>query len=451
LIRYISCAVGRPTLIDEDDCDVRLPCNEAIWNYDHPFSKSLIEEYFKELHVKRDSRITLTNNGLCACFVSVSALLGRISQFINRSKPSNSPPPWSPQSQFSILAKELDMWYSSILPHYAYSRERLQKLVANGTGVVFATIHLLYYAAVITLNRQIVLSLQNNEGLERNDEFMYASEERCRESAKIIVSISSDILQHGRQCLCPFTVYPIFLSSLVNIGDLNNSDNTIAKEAKGNVELVEKYLTTMGPYWAMANKFLCMINELRKNREEQSEEQQKNAYNHTERRNSEQMSEGTDAGILELWNRTNSGTTSTLDDISSIILPEEFASPRWYEPSISSDSWTNLLRSPGPLTPKALSRYIKRDKNSNGENSTENDYFSQDTLYDNYPPPAFEYSLLDMSALNASNYDWATGQINRSLNKHWSTMNGNNITSMNEEPSTNDTNAPTNNTSNTAS
>jgi len=450
LDRYSSCAVGRPTLIDEDDCDVRLPCNEAIWNYDHPFSKSLIEEYFKEVHVKQDSRITLTNNGLCACFVSVTALLGRVSQFINRSKPSNSPPPWNPQSQFSILANETDMWYNSILPHYAYNKERLQKLVANGTGVIFATFHLLYYATVITLHKQIVAALQNNENLESNDEFMYASEERCRSASKIVVSISSDILQHGRQCLCPFTVYPIFLSTTILINDLYSSDNTIANEAKRDLERVEKYLTTMGPYWGMANKFLFMINEMRKAREEQNEEP-KDVFNNTERRNSEQMSEGTDAGLLAFWNRTDSGTTN-MDDISSIILPEEFVSPRWlgnsYDPSMSSDSWTNILRSSGPMTPRALSRYMKKEKNPNGENSTENDYFSQEALTYNFPPPVFEYSLLDMSALNSNNFDWAAGTLNRP-HKHWSTINGNN---MNEESSTNDTNnTTTNNTSNTAS
>src|ERR1044072_8680152 len=37
LDRFSACALGRPTLIDEDDCDVRLPCSELTWNQEDPF------------------------------------------------------------------------------------------------------------------------------------------------------------------------------------------------------------------------------------------------------------------------------------------------------------------------------------------------------------------------------------------------------------------------------
>ncbi|CAG8645862.1 9755_t:CDS:2 [Rhizophagus irregularis] len=393
--------LDRPTLIDEDDCDVRLPCNEAIWNYDHPFSKSLIEGYFNEVHVKRDSRINLTNNGLCACFISVAALLGRVTQFVNRSKPANSLPPWDPQSQFSILANELDMWYNSLSPHYTYSKERLQKLMTNGTGVIFSSLHLLFNATVIVLNRPNIAILQNNEVGEPHLEFMRASAERCSAAAKVVVAIASDILQNGCQCFSPYTVYPIFVSTTILINDTYSSKISVAEEAKMNLSTVEKYLTTMGPYWAM--------------------------------------------GLLAYWNRTNNaaatGTNNNnnLGDISSIILPEEFASPRWLgsinEPSVPNDTFSSFLRSTGPFTPRTLSRILKTKP---GENSTDNDYFTQDTAvaFNNFPPPVYEgYPMIDLPLLQ--NFDWNMSErdfiLNRPL-KHWSSING----STNDD-STNDT------------
>jgi hypothetical protein len=449
IIRYSACALGRPTLIDEDDCDVRLPCNEAIWNYDHPFSKSLIEGYFSEAHVKRDSRINLTNNGLCACFISVAALLGRVTQFVNRSKPTNSLPPWDPQSQFSILANELDMWYNSLSPHYDYSKERLQKLMANGTGVIFSSLHLLYNATVIVLNRPNIAILQNNEVVEPHVDFMRASAERCSSAAKVVVSIASDILQNGCQCFSPYTVYPIFVSTTILINDTYSSKISVSEEAKRNLSTVEKYLTTMGPYWAMGNKFLCMINEMRKMRAEQ-EEKSNNVFNNL---NSEQMNNdvtlSTDAGLLAYWNRTNNtaatDTSNNFGDISSIILPEEFVSPRWLgsvnEPSVPNDSFSSFLRSTGPFTPRTLSRILKTKP---GENSTENDYFSHDTVaYSNFPPPVYDgYPMIDLPLLQ--NFDWNMSERDFMLNrpvKHWSSING-----TTNDDSTNDTRSMTTST-----
>src|ERR1043165_1807379 len=90
LDRFAACALGRPTLIDEDDCDVRLPCHEEIWDLEHPFESPSICEYFKDDQFKHDARLTLTNNGMSACLVSVTALLGRVCQHVNRSKPYNA-------------------------------------------------------------------------------------------------------------------------------------------------------------------------------------------------------------------------------------------------------------------------------------------------------------------------------------------------------------------------
>lgn len=440
LDRSSACAVGRPTLIDEDDCDVRFPCNEAIWNYDHPYSKVLIEEYYNKAHVKQESRMTLTNNGLFACLVCVKALLGRVSQFVNRSRPSNSLHLWEPHSQFAILSNEINLWYNSLSPHYTYTKERLQKLMTNGTGAMFATIHLIYYSVIIILNRPNTAPLPNYEGIEESHrEFIRKSAERCSVAAKAVSSISADILAHGVPYLCVFTLYPLYVTSTVLVNDICSSNSSIAEEAKKNLEIIKEYLLAADPYWAMAGKLLRMIAEMRKDLEEKLNI----VNNSTEQRNSEQLRNemymGTDAGFLSFWNRTSAVDTN---DISSIMLPERLLSSHWFDDLSINDTWSNLLRSSDPFSPRAISRFIKKDKNSNGESSTDDNYFNQEMANYNYPPPMFNgYPMMDPTTANQNAYELNMGKyssINRPL-KHWRTVNGNNITSVTEKSTISDT------------
>lgn len=425
LDRLAACALGRPTLIDEDDCDVRLPCNETIWSLEHPFESPLIDEIFKEDHIKHGTRLSLTNIGMGACLVSVTALLGRVCQHVNRSKPYNALPPWDPNSKFAELENELDTWYKSLTPHYTYTRERMQQLMADGTGTTFTLVHLLYYSAIVVLNRPNIVSLQNNEVMDCHINFMQASAKRCCAAAKVISSIAEDIVHYG--CfICSFSLYPVFVTTTIHLNNIYSEDINIAEDAKKNLAINEQFIKLMEPYWAIASKLLFIVKEMRKVLDEQ--------YNKENNSEQGEVSIDADAGFKSYLNRANNNnslvgsttsTTSTtnLDNVSSIIVPEQLLSPRWYnDATVMGDSWTSFLRSPGPFSPSLLRLMKKENDNSNQDNSY--DYFSQDLtaysapntlVYDGYP-------MVDMSL------DWSTtGRVfplNRPI-KHWSDINGN--------------------------
>jgi hypothetical protein len=438
LDRFAACALGRPTLIDEEDCDLRLPCHEEIWNLEHPFESPLIGEYFKDDQIKHDARLTLTNNGMSACLLSVTALLGRVCQHVNRSKPYNALPPWDPNSQFIALGTELDMWYRSLTPHYTYKRERMHQLMADGVGTAFALVHLLYCSAIVALNRPNIDLLQNNQVDEHHIEFMRASAERCSDAAQLISTIAEDVNQYGCHYMCPFSLYPIFVTTQIHIHNTYHSDIRIAEKATKNLLINEELLKSMGPYWAMASRLLHIVVDLRKNQanNQRTRDVSLNKGNDSEQ---EEISTGTDVGLKTYWtNRVNNNDSlieTNLDNISSIILPEQLSSPRWLNDTIMSDSWTNFLRSPpllsGPFSPSLLRLMKKDNDNSNQDNY---DYFSQDvTAYNT--PPAFVYDgypMIDMPS------DWPTtaGRVfplNRPI-KHWTNnINGNIINSAIED------------------
>ncbi|GES79092.1 fungal-specific transcription factor domain-domain-containing protein [Rhizophagus clarus] len=419
LDRFAACALGRPTLIDEDDCDVRLPCNESIWSLEHPFECQLVDEFFKEDQIKHDTRLTLTNIGMSACLVSVSALLGRVCQHVNRSKPYNALPPWDSNSKFAELEKELNTWYNSLTPHYTYTRERVQQLMADGTGTTFALVHILYYSAIVVLNRPNITSLQNNEVLDCHIDFMQASAKRCCAAAKVISSIAEDINNYGCR-ICPFSLYPVFVTTTIHINNIYSSDINIADDAKKNLSINEQFLKSMEPYWAMATKLLYFVKEMKK-----TLDLSYNKGNNSEP--GEDISIDTDSVLKNYWNRVNNNSiiesTANLDNVSSIIVPEQLLSPRWFnDTTIMGDSWTNFLRSPGPFSPSLLRLMKKENDNSNQDNSY--DYFSQDLTTYNAPTTLVYdgYPMIDMPS------DWSTtGRVfplNRPI-KHWTNINGN--------------------------
>ncbi|CAI2165858.1 8229_t:CDS:2 [Funneliformis geosporum] len=434
LDRFSACALGRPTLIDEDDCDVRLPCNESVWNLEHPLENPSIDECLKVGQIKQDVRLTLTNFGMSASLVSVTALLGRVCQHVNRSKPYDALPTWDPNSQFTILEKELEDWYSSLSPHYTYTRERMSQLIADGLGSTFASIHLLYYSAIVVLNRPNIAPLQNDEVADCHVEFMRASAERCSAAAKFVSSIASDITQYGCQFMCPFILYPIFATTTIHLNDIYSSDIKIAEEAKMNLSINENFLKLMGPYWAMSSKLHCIVKEMRKAQFAQSDNQKskdltKNVF-FFKRKGSEQGMPvaNPDVGLKTYCNRVdnhNSVAETNLDNISSIILPEQLSTPlRWYnDATFTGGDW---LRSPDPLSPRALRLRKDEDNSNQNDNYLEYNYIPQDLNF-NFnniqAPPAFiydGYSMLDMQ-LDWPSTEGRVSPLNRP--KHWTNIN----------------------------
>ncbi|CAG8464013.1 119_t:CDS:2 [Diversispora eburnea] len=380
LDRFSACALGRPTLIDEEDCDVRFPCADSIWSSEYPFTNPLINEYLKENYVRTDSRFTLVHNGLFAILCSVIILLGRVSQYVNRTKPTCELQPWDPQSEFAKLEREIEEWYQTILIDYKYSKDTFN---SNVTGATLASVHLLYYAVVVVLNRPNV-ALQNSD-IELK--FAAKSAAKCSAAANQVTSIAADVIHYGVHYMCPFTVYPVFATATIHINDMYSEDANIANAARESLKIHKEFLLEMSPIWAMAGRMNWMVEEMCEVRNEQTDtdtncgsafffDRKKKFRNRTDL-----MSTGTDAGFVTFWNRANNNIIDTnfINNMPPMGFPDQLLSPRWlFNDSPIIGDWTNFLRANSPGT---LKRLAKKEHDEN-----EYDYFSQDmALYGGTP------------------------------------------------------------------
>ncbi|CAG8454430.1 1994_t:CDS:2 [Dentiscutata erythropus] len=425
--RFSACALGRPLLMQEEDCDVRLPCIESVWALESPYSSPVINEQLNSQYIKQHTSLVLAKTGVIACFHSVNTLLGRVCTYVNRSRPTNVLPPWSPTSEFSILENDIEDWYQSILPHYSYSRERLIELIAVRSGGAFASLHLLYYAAIVVLNRPNFIKFQKREPMPAYEvEFIRSSSERCYNAAKQITSIASDVLKVGCQFMCPFTLYPLFVSATIYLTDFNNEDITIANFAKANLKIHEQFFEEMGPLWGIANKMKCIMERMK--RETCVSENNRPSQDETEI-----LSRNSDAGLMAYWNNAVNNDVDIIHNPSSMnTFPDQIISSRWLynnlEQPLMGDTWTNFLRSPSPISPMppispGFLRRLTRNF-ENGENANEEGYFTQDmTLYNNNNPLAYDYSMIADISSGQPFSEWSTGRF---------MSNRRNLTDMNE-------------------
>ncbi|CAG8802156.1 34821_t:CDS:2, partial [Racocetra persica] len=261
---FWTCFVfDRPSLIQEEDCEVRFPCIESIWEMENPYNSPAINE-LNINYAKQGSLFTLATNGINACFFSVAILLGRVCTYVNRPKPTNALPPWDSSSEFTMLVNELEHWYRSILPHYAYSREKMIELMAVEMSGVFAAIHLFYQSAVVVLNRSVIKPRKGESITTIPAEFYRLSFERCYNAAKQVSSVAFDILKIGCPCACPFTTYPMYVTATIYINHMKTEDITVFNVTKENLKIIEQYLEEVGKLWATANKLRCVLDNMKK-------------------------------------------------------------------------------------------------------------------------------------------------------------------------------------------
>ncbi|CAG8452564.1 14471_t:CDS:2 [Cetraspora pellucida] len=410
LDRFSSCALGRPSIIQEEDCDVRFPCIESIWDLENPYNSPAIDELLNSDYTKQGFSFTLATSGISACFFSAVALLGRICTYVNRSRPATALPPWDPASEFSMLHKDLEIWYQSVLPNYAYSRERMLGFMAVDRAGAFAAIHLFYLTAVVVLNRAIIKA-RKCESKTIPNEFFHLSYERCYNAAKQVSSIASDILKISSPCVCPFTTYPTYVIATIYIYQMNSEDITIANIAKENVKISEQYLEEMGELWATAKKLRCILGNIKKDHgylptsESFSSENKRPLQNE-----SEIMS---DAGLMAYWNSAiNTTDVNIINNTSMNAFPDQIISSRFLynlDHPFIGDSWTNFLRSPS-VSPGFLRRFSRSAES--GESANEEGYFSQDmTLYSNNNQFAYDYSMIGDMSTGQPFTEWSDGRI----------------------------------------
>ncbi|KAF9935432.1 hypothetical protein FBU30_000030 [Linnemannia zychae] len=292
-----SSSSGRPRMMDERDCEVLLPSEDNAWHEARPVVTEMLQEDEESISASSDgstssnasidpSKNTLpgespsdseNNNSRIdsessqkvptlssfAYLIRILAVLGKVSQYVNRPRTKRSIPPNEPGSEFSVINAALDAWLNSVPPRHSYSVENASRVKDKGEGCMIVFMHVIYHTSVVLLHRPILAADKTSFPIDSN--FVESSVARCAEAASKV----SEVLDFVSNQSCPprvfissFFAYPVFTTATIHITNAFASDPVIAARARRNLSTHVKILQTMKSYWAMADKFFYIIRDL---------------------------------------------------------------------------------------------------------------------------------------------------------------------------------------------
>ncbi|KAF9310400.1 hypothetical protein BGZ91_007105, partial [Linnemannia elongata] len=313
-----SSSSGRPRMMDERDCEVLLPSEDHDWYEERPVVTEMLDEDHdsssgteheassksaeedqeskaaaRERHSPKnpsddtsaetkhhespDSEAKTDesnppkakkqgNSHVLSSFaylIRIVAVLGKVSQYVNRPRSKKSIPPSERGSEFSLIDAALTAWHKSIPPHLAYSLENAKMVKDKGEGCIIVFMHVIYHTSVVLLHRPILAADKSSLPLE--SKFVENSVARCSDAASKV----SDVLEFVQYYNCPprifisaFFAYPVFTTATIHITNAFAADATVASRARRSLSIHVKILQTMKSYWSMADKFFYIIRDL---------------------------------------------------------------------------------------------------------------------------------------------------------------------------------------------
>ncbi|KAG0044336.1 hypothetical protein BGZ83_010430 [Gryganskiella cystojenkinii] len=198
-----------------------------------------------------------------AYLIRIVAVLGKVSQYVNRPRSKKALAPNERGSEFSVIDTALTNWHNSIPDHLAYSLENGKMVKDKGEGCLIVFMHVIYHTAVVLLHRPILAADRVTFPIDST--FVESSAARCSDAASKV----SDVLEFVQHYNCPprifisaFFAYPVFTTATIHITNAFASDPAVASRARRSLSIHVKILQTMKTYWSMADKFFYIIRDL---------------------------------------------------------------------------------------------------------------------------------------------------------------------------------------------
>lgn len=247
-----SSSSGRPRMIDERDCEVLLPSEDNAWCEARPVVTEMLNSEHESpssdeknnqddddasessqrdnLHNDIDRNMDTLDSSTSgeqaqvepgkppslsslAYLIRVLAILGRVSQYVNRPRSKKAIPANEVGSEFSTIDAALGAWVGSVPHHLIYSREN-NVLQDKNEGSIIVFMHIVYHTAVVLLHRPILAA--DKASFPVASHFVENSTARCAEAANRV----SEILEFVSTQSCPaqvfissFFAYPVFTTA----------------------------------------------------------------------------------------------------------------------------------------------------------------------------------------------------------------------------------------------
>jgi hypothetical protein len=200
--RYNGFFGGTLFVISIEDTYVRLPCPDDMYEASTPCDAPYFDDDLLSGQTSISPRL-----GQMAYLCVISALWGDVLTFTGRA--AHRPASGYERRYEAFYAKineKLDAWYAMLPPEYQYSPANLDRSMTEGYVGTFVSLHALYHAAIIRLNRHIRVGAMATERIRRNVQYSFRH-------ASNFLSMMHSLSPASRQHRLPATVSSEFLFS----------------------------------------------------------------------------------------------------------------------------------------------------------------------------------------------------------------------------------------------
>jgi hypothetical protein len=200
--RYNGFFGGTLFVISIEDTYVRLPCPDDMYEASSPCDAPYFDESLWSGQVSPAPRL-----GHMAYLCLISILWGDVLTFTGRAaRRASNGYERHYETFYAQMYEKLDAWCAMLPPNLQYSPANLDSSIIEGNAGTFMSIHALYHAAIIRLNRHIHVSAMSTDKIRRNIE-------RAFRHASGFLSIMHSVAQVSRQKRLPPHISSEFLFS----------------------------------------------------------------------------------------------------------------------------------------------------------------------------------------------------------------------------------------------
>jgi hypothetical protein len=205
--RYPGFFGGTLSVISLEDAFIQLPCLDNMYDASTPCDAPFFDD---ELLSGSASRRPVLGHMAYLCVIS--ALWGEVLTFFSRAvRRPDSAYERHYDSFYMKMNLKLDAWHAMLPDNLRYTPRNLDHSILDGYVGTFLSIHALYHATIIRLNRQVRVSVLSMDKTRRNLE-------RILRMASNFLSMMLSLAPINRQRRPPPTVLPDFTFSMPFLG-----------------------------------------------------------------------------------------------------------------------------------------------------------------------------------------------------------------------------------------
>ncbi|CDH56810.1 zinc finger transcription factor 1 [Lichtheimia corymbifera JMRC:FSU:9682] len=242
--RFLSASTGRPPILQEEDCEILLPCDEDGWCTRKFYTESINKEHYVLFTVcpmqgsnllgittTISSEPLVDGNGnrlQLSCMANVyrgAALLGRLTVFINRKcRQRKLFTPDGPGSDFAQLDQAIDEWYSNFPAELQYTQANMacHRQRSMPYFCRFLLLHTLHNTMIVLLHRPALAQMDssNADNVQPHLRECYAaSAAKCMGAVARVTDLIGSI-KENKVLISPFLTYLTYTVATIVVNNI---------------------------------------------------------------------------------------------------------------------------------------------------------------------------------------------------------------------------------------